>query len=84
MKQWTREITEDDFGIKAGQKGKKGHLVPGIMDQITALFMQFRHKQCLDCMIPEIGRGETGEQRPQFAVCNDPICTTCYEIIEKI
>ena len=58
--------------ILQGHKGEEDLLVPGLVDQVTSLHIQFRPKQCLDCMCSEIGRGEPGEERQLCAACCDP------------
>ena len=54
------------------------------MDQITAKFMAFRYKQCLDCMIPELDIGDPEEQRAKCALCNDFLCRNCFGSITNI
>ena len=41
--------------ILQGSKGDKDLLCPGLIDEVSALMIQFRHKMCLDCMIPGYG-----------------------------
>ena len=43
-----------------GSKGDKDLLVPGLIDEVSALMIQFRHKMCLDCVIGGYGRSESG------------------------
>ena len=69
--------------ILQGFEGEQDLLVPGLVDQVSALLIQFRHKQCLDCMVGGPGRGDPSEVRP-CAICQEPLCGPCLEGIEKV
>ena len=69
--------------ILQGYAGEKDLLVPGLIDEVSSIMIQFRRKLCLDCMIGGYGRNEL-EVATSCPICREPLCETCLLSIEKV
>ena len=66
-----------------GFQGDTDLLAPALLDEVTSIMIQFRHKMCLDCMMGDYGRDETEVAVP-CSICKEPLCGNCVNDIKKI